>query len=361
MRQILLALFVLSFSYSNLFAQDGYTIKLKVTDQADKKVFLAHYYGKPLPTIYKVDSATLDKKGNAVIQSTDKIIGGLYLIILDDNAHYFEFLLDNGQKMDITASVAKMPMDVTFKNSPENDRFFKYVTFLSEVSSRHQQLTADMAKAKTKQDSAAIQEKFRAMSVDVTQFRKDYIKQHPNTLLSNIFLALEVPEVPTVKKQDGTVDREAQYKQYKEHYWDNFDFSDERLVYTPLLEGKLEEYFTKLVPGIPDTFNKEADIVVKKSRASKEMFKFVVHWLTNYAQESNLMGMDAVFVHMVESYYMKGDAYWLNPGTLQKYIDRARSIAPNVIGNLAPELKVKKMDNADFSLNGLDAKYTLLV
>jgi hypothetical protein len=52
------------------------------------------------------------------------------------------------------------------------------------------------------------------------------------------------------------------------------------------------------------------------------------------------MGMDEVFVYMVENYYMKGDAYWLDNDGLQKYYDRAAKIAPNLIGNLAPEIKM---------------------
>ena len=147
----------------------------------------------------------------------------------------------------------------------------------------------------------------------------------------------------------------------KKHFWDNVDFSDERLVYTPLLDSKLEMYFTRLVPSIPDTFSADADKIIAKARASKEVFKYVVHWLTTYAQESNIMGMDAVFVHLVENYYMKGDAFWLNSGTLQKYIDRAKSVAPNVIGNIAPPMKMEKRDGGNITLEDVKAKYTLLV
>ncbi|MBW7914035.1 MAG: redoxin domain-containing protein [Taibaiella sp.] len=361
MRHILLTLLFIGSSCHLLFAKDGYTVKLKFTDLKDQKVFLAHYYGKPLPTIYKVDSATIDSKGVGLLQSDAKIIGGLYLLILADNSSYTEFLLDNGQMMEMTLSKAKLPLAVSFKNSPENERFQQYVSFLDKVSKQHKELSDDLAQAKTTKDTAAIQEKFRALSIDVSRFRKDYIQQNKGTLLANIFKALETPEVPELKKEDGTADNEARYIWYKEHYWDNVAFEDERLVYTPLLGNKLQEYFGKLVLAIPDTFNTEADALVKKARASREVFKYVVHWITTYAQESDIMGMDAVFVHMVENYYMKGEAFWLSSGTLEKYVERARSIAPNVIGNIAPELKLQQMNGKEVSLHDLDAKYTLLV
>ncbi|HEY9176625.1 MAG TPA: redoxin domain-containing protein [Flavipsychrobacter sp.] len=361
MRHILLTLLFIGSSCQLLFAKDGYTVKLKFADLKDQKVFLAHYYGKPLPTIYKVDSATIDSKGMGVLQSDREIIGGLYLLILQDNTSYTEFLLDNGQSIEMNITKEKLPVGVTFKNSPENERFQQYVVFLDKVGKQHKELMATLAQAKTAKDTAVIQDKFRALSVDVSRFREDYIQKHSNTLLANIFKALETPEVPEMKKEDGTIDNDARYRWYKEHYWDNIAFEDERLVYTPLLGNKLEEYFSKLVPAIPDTFNAEADALIKKARASKEVFKYVVHWITNYAQESDIMGMDAVFVHMVENYYMKGEAFWLNPGTLEKYVDRARSIAPNVIGNIAPELKLQQLDGKQVSLHEVDAKYTLLV
>lgn len=361
MRHILLTLLFIGVSCHVLFAKDGYTVKLKFTDLKDQKVFLAHYYGKPLPTIYKVDSATIDSKGMGVLQTNTKIIGGMYLLILQDNTSYTEFLLDNGQAIEMTITKEKLPVGVTFKNSPENERFQQYVVFLDKVGKQHRELSANLAQAKTARDTAAVQEQFRALSVDVSRFRKDYIQKNPNTLLTNIFKALETPEVPEVKKEDGTVDNDARYRWYKDHYWDNVAFDDDRLVYTPLLGNKLEEYFSKLVLAIPDTFNAEADALIKQARASREVFKYVVHWITNYAQESDIMGMDAVFVHMVENYYMRGEAFWLNQGTLEKYIERARSIAPNVIGNIAPELKLEQTDGKQVSLHGIEAKYTLLV
>jgi len=72
--------------------------------------------------------------------------------------------------------------------------------------------------------------------------------------------------------------------------------------------------------------------------------------------------MDEAFVYLVENYYMKGDATWLSSEELSKYTDRAMKIAPNVIGNLAPEIKVPNVTaKKDESLLNLKAKYTLLV
>ena len=74
------------------------------------------------------------------------------------------------------------------------------------------------------------------------------------------------------------------------------------------------------------------------------------------------MGLDEVFVYLVENYYMKGDAFWLSNEELSKFIDRAQKISPNMIGNLAPELKLPNVaTKKEESVHDMKAKYTLVV
>ena len=181
--------------------------------------------------------------------------------------------------------------------------------------------------------------------------------------MANIFNALKVPEVSKGKHllEDGTEDSSFAYTYYKEHYWDDFDFQDDRLIHTPIYDGRLDEYFNKLVLPIADTVQKEADIILQKAKGTKDMFKYTLWWLTRFTESSKIMGMDAAFVYLVENYYMRGDAYWLSTEDLEKYIDRAQKIAPNVLGKIAPELKMPDVNGNIHSLHELDAKYTLLI
>src|SRR4051812_46071458 len=109
-------------------ARDGYRIHLKMSGVKDSMVYLVHYYGKPLPNIYKTDSARMDKNGVAVFDRKDSaLVGGIYMMLLSDRTTYFEFLLNQGDDMSVTADKTKLPEGVKFKNSPENERFQEYV------------------------------------------------------------------------------------------------------------------------------------------------------------------------------------------------------------------------------------------
>jgi peroxiredoxin len=344
-------------------AKNGYRIQLKLTDVKDSIVYMAHYYGKPLPTIYKSDSAYFDKNGLAVFESKEEVTGGIYMMLLSDRKTYFEFLLNNGDEFSITTAVKDLPDGIKYKNSPENEQFLDYIKFLKGFGKKQMEYQEEIAKAKTTEDTTAIQQKYAGVSKTLTDYRKNFTDKHPGTLLTNIFNSMEQPTVPenVQKKPDGTSDSMATYLYYKNHYWDKFNFQDDRLINTPIYDSKLEEYMNKLVYPYEDSMIKESDILLAKARGTKDMFKYTLWWLTRNAEQSKIMGMDAVFVYLVENYYMKGDAFWLDNETLEKYIDRAHKIAPNVIGNVAPEIKLPDMNGKQHSLHDLKAKYTLLL
>ncbi|OSZ78603.1 hypothetical protein CAP35_10235 [Chitinophagaceae bacterium IBVUCB1] len=344
-------------------AADGYKIRIKFSDYKDSMIYLAHYFGKPLPTIYKADSAKVDKNGIAVLSSKDTTLGGIYMILFEDKTRYFEILLNNGDNFSINVSSRDITGTLQFAGSAENERFTKYMNFLGDFGKKNQALESELAKAKTKTDTVAVYEKGKKLGKELTNYRTDYTKQYPNTLLTKIFNALKVPEVPagTHYMPDGTVDSAFGYNYYKSHYWDGFDFTDDRLIHTPLYDTRLDEYFNKLVLPLPDSVEKEADILLAKTRGRKELFKYTLHWVTQWAQNSKVMGMDEVFVYMVENYHMKGDAYWMDNETLKKYVDRAQKVAPNVIGNIAPELSLVGLDGKDIKLSSVNSKYTLLI
>ena len=365
MKRLSLIAAMLVMGFTQARAAHSYHIHLKMPGVKDSMVFLAHYYGKNRPTIFKTDSAYF-KNGEADMKSDDpEFTGGIYILYLSDMATNFEVLMNKGDDMTITAPIGKIPEDITFKGSPENERFEEYVKFLKNYSTGEDKLKKELADAKTAADTAKVRKKAVEESKVLEDYRHNYVKKYPGTLLSAIFNAIESPKVPEGDHflEDGkTKDSTFAYRYYKSHFWDGFDFRDDRLIYTPIYDAKLEEYFSKLVLPWTDSVEKEADVLLKKCKGTKDVFHYTLWWITRYAENSKVMGMDEVFVYLVENYYMKAEAFWLKPDELSKFIDRAQKIAPNVIGNIAPEIKLPNIaTKKEESLNGTKAKYTLVV
>ncbi len=365
MKRITLIALLLLLSMAQSFGRDGFHIHLKMPGVKDSMVYLAHYYGVNRPKIFKSDSAYF-KNGEADFTNKDPdFVGGIYILFLSDYKTNFEVLLNKGDDMTITAPIANLPDGLKFTNSPENTRFEDYVKYLKEYGAREEKFKKELAAATTKDDTAAVRKKAVASSKELNKYRADYEAKYPGSLLAKIFKGIETPEIPEGDHflEDGkTKDSTFAYHFYKKHFWDGFDFHDDRLIYTPLYDAKLEEYFSKLVLPWTDSIEKEGDILLKKAKGSKDVFHYTLWWLTKYIEDSKVMGLDEVFVYLVENYYMKGDAFWLTNEELSKFIDRAQKISPNMIGNLAPELKLPNVaTRKEESVHDLKAKYTLVV
>jgi peroxiredoxin len=235
--------------------------------------------------------------------------------------------------------------------------------FLKGFAEMQQSLQKQYAEAKSPADSTKVREKMVSTSKGLTEYRRAYVGKHSNSLLASIFNALEIPQVPEGKHYlaDGKEDTLFGYNYYKAHYWDGFNFKDDRLIHTPIYDAKLDEYMNKMVMPYEDSVIKEGDMLLAKVRGQKELFKYTLWWLTRNAESSKIMGMDRVFVYLVENYYMRGDAYWLDNEALGKYYDRASKIAPNLIGKVGAEIKMKDLDNKEVSLSGIKSDYTLLI
>jgi thiol-disulfide isomerase/thioredoxin len=94
----------------------------------------------------------------------------------------------------------------------------------------------------------------------------------------------------------------------------------------------------------------------------EETFKYTLWYLTRWTETSKVMGMDEAFVYLVENYYMKGMATWIDSAQLEKYIKRARDIAPNMIGQPAMNLLMQDTTGTNtVPLSSVKADYTVLI
>ncbi|NCX95751.1 MAG: DUF5106 domain-containing protein [Chitinophagia bacterium] len=346
----------------------GYQISLKMPGvHDDSMVYLVHYYGKGGGTIYKSDSAKF-KKGIAKFNHHDSFFcGGSYMLLLSDGKTFFEFLLDRNDNIEIEANMNELPFGLKFKGTgaDENIKFLDYQRYAKEYGEKQQGLLKELKEAKSKADTNEVRKKGDKIAKEFADYRKNMIKDNKGTLLSAILSALEKPEVPEGDHflADGkTKDSTFGYKYYKAHFWDGFNFQDDRLIYTPLYDGMLDEYMNKMVVPWTDSVQHECDMLLKKVKGTRDLFHYTLWWTTRFVENSKVMGISDVFVHLVEQYYMKGDAFWLTPDELQKYYDRARKMAPNVIGNIAPELKLPNViTKKEESMMNTKAKYTLVV
>ena len=356
-RFFLLIIFCIAVFHS--IAQTGYHITVHIPGMKDSTCYLANYYGEKQ---YVKDTAKSDANGNVVFQRSKPLPGGIYIFVYPDK-HYFEMIVDKQQQFSMETSWANPIEDMKVTGSTDNELFYDYLKKAIGLQKKAADLDKQMSGAKTKSDSLAIKKQLQQIGDDMDNLKDDYVKNHPETFLATVFRAIPEPVVPkdTPVLANGRKDSTFPYRYFKNHFLDNISFTDHRLLRTPIYGSKIDRYMNQVLPQVPDSIIKEGDVLVAKAQPDTEMYKYLVWYLTYNSETSKIMGMDQVFVHMVETYYLSGKTWWVDTSTMRKMVDRASKIAPNLIGNTAPELALPDTSQKLQVLSKVNAKYTILV
>jgi peroxiredoxin len=335
---------------------EGHRIQFKVKGYKDTTAVIAHYYGDN--QYIAKDTARFDTKGNLIFEGKKDLPEGVYLLVLPRN-RYVEFLVgEQYQSMEFDTLDPISSMKI--KEGQENQVFYSYQKTMSQKAKDAAPVKAALSKSKNPDTTAKLKAQLEAIDKEVKSFREKLFADHPSTFSVKLFKAAMEPEVPPARTlPNGRKDSLFQFVYYRDHFFDNIDLADDRMVRTPLFHNKVEQYIEKLTLQIPDSINFYADKLLGMAK-SKEAFKYIVWWVTNSYEKSQIMGMDAVFVHMAKNYYLSGKAYWVDSAVVNKIRERAKILEPILIGKKAPNMWLTDTTGKLFTLDGFKAKATVL-
>jgi peroxiredoxin len=361
----LFLLSLLSFSVS-AFAGDakGYDLKFTVKGLKEgSNCIIAHYhYNFQL----KKDSVKSNAKGEFEFKGEEKYPSGMYLIIFPDasaNKKYFDFVMDDVQNFSLETDTTDYIKGMKVKGSEENRIFFEYQHFISKQQKLIEPLREQFKKVKNNKDSSKLlQDKMTAIDKEVKAYKTGLEQANSKMFIAKLLKATDEPEIPEAPVQaDGKKDTLFVYHYYKTHFWDNFDFSDERMLRTPVFHPKIKQYLDKLTPQIPDSINIGVDYLIERGKANPEVFKYLVNLLVYDYESSKRMGFDAVFVHIVDKYYTGNQVNWLDSTRMYKVKERAFILKPLLLGKKAQNISMQDSTGKTISLYDVKAKYTIVV
>lgn len=312
---------------------------------------------------YKADSAQVNAEGIIHFNAAEPYKPGFYYLMLPDNSTQVQIIIDADQTFSMTASRSNPVLTMKVEGSLDNQLLYETMMFEYNQRPKFQQVANQM---KSVPAGSAQYQELKAQQDALGEERRAYLNkiftEHAGTLFASFKEAGQNPSFETIKKPDGTLDTAKQVWTYRTRFWENVDFNDERLLWTPVIANKLKRYINELTPQNPDSIRVAASFLVDQVLDKPEYFKFFANWITlNYEPtKTTLMDSEAVFVHMIENYFTYERAFWSDSVEVHGLQLRAYEMSASLVGKKGPNVTANDPSGTPRSIYDLKSPYILV-
>ena len=353
---------VLMCAMTNLNAQNSYKFTFKGATLSDGRYYVAQHFRDKF---ILVDSAAA-QSGSVVFNGKKKLDTGVYTLLDSKQKKMFDFMVDDSRTFSIAFDEKYTNAGMKVQGSQANTLMYAYMAKLDWANSQSKAINERMKDPATQQAAQADMEKLRD---EMNTFQDSYMATNARyrfTQLVRISQPVEVPQAIPAGSADTSL-RDWQARYYRTHYWDNVDFSDHTLIYTPQLFDKMNYYFFGLLYYQDcDTITRYAHNVLDRVAADSTMLRYFLDFITpHYERSTKNIGWDQVFVNLVNDYYLAGKCPWATKADLYSKKQTVDFLSQSLIGAMGQELLMadtnQSTDPKDWiSSHAFPQKYVML-
>lgn len=345
---------ILSLAYSSAQANaDSTLIEVYIDDLSAGKVRLVGVVGDQN---YLADSTVANGLGHFTLRRKSPLAPGFYTWLLPGQKN-FSMLIDKEQKFTIRADADDFLN--TLKTDYSVNTKLLYESFRLQTKQEPELNQLAEAMKNNPPNSPAFQQA-KARQAQIVEERKAALeamyKKNPDAFFTKFKIAGQNPDLMDFKKPNGDLDTLRQLLDYRGRFWDNVDFSDRRLLNTPVVSNKLRRYIKELTPQNPDSIIKVADALIRRVQPHKEYFKFFTNWiaLTYENGKTTVMDGEAVYVHIIKNFFKPGVAFWSNQKEIDALQKHVSEMEPSLMNRKGPDVTAKDvLDGQMKSIYGL--------
>lgn len=356
-RRLCLTLVLGLFALLSLAKAEGIRIKGTITGYEGSDAFLSMMYGG---NQYMVDTAKV-VNGTFTFESIYHLESGVYLVILPPTKSFLILVDRNIPEFSFTADVNHINNTIRFDKSSDNTEYYAYYRFFGKKKMTLDKIKKDYDAQVNEPDKVALLSRMQQEKKDIIAYQSALIARIPGTLTAAM-VKCELPvEVPAFNGSPEEINLQ-KYRFQREHYFDNVDIADERLIRAPrsVLVDRVDFYLDNLIPNQPDSIIKGVDELLARCEKTPVSYRFFLTHIFNKYREAKSIGMDAVYVHIAEEYIAKGKTPWIETQEKDEVLAAVKLISPTLIGKVAPDFTVQTQSGKDISLHSIQSPYTVL-
>lgn len=355
-----LLLLFLTFISIQAFGQ-AYKIDLKLPLAANKKAQLAYHY---LDKIYIADTCHLDASGVGTWEGDTLLPQGLYKVYIDNDNH-FDFLLGFDQEFRLS-NQSFIGTEMKIKGAAETEEFVAYLIFLEGLKKRSADLNQNLQTTSNATEKATIKNKLNELNQEMHAYWSAVGNRLPNSfvhkfIIANYVPALDISTLPEEIQNNDSLLLIERFEYQHQHFWDNFDYADERFLYTPFYKQKLSTWFTKVLYPAYDSVKPAVYEFLEDVKPHERIFQFATSFFLNNSINSKIMGMDALFVDLAHDFYFSGEAFWANDESMEKIRENVLFMKDNLLEKTAPDLTLEGLNGEFYNLHQIESELTILL
>jgi thiol-disulfide isomerase/thioredoxin len=346
----------------------GYSIEVTVGSvPANTPVWFAMYSDDTSPVI---DSLPTDAAGKVLFAGEEPLKAGMYKVYLQgEQKPVVDVFITEGESQhfslsfDGTAGMASLEV----QGSPENEFFAGCLHFLSEKQQQAQVLNARMEEYREQPDSvAAIGARLQQFGAEVQNKWSEVYTAFPYSTLALFLKAVREPAVPEPSISPLTPNRDSAMQSYymnyyREHFFDNIDFSDARILRMPFLSNSFRIYYLRILPLDKDILMERTEFLIGKATANREVYEYVVHNRYDFFRNAPYPELGGIAPALAEKYIISDSAAWSDKAFVTRALHFINVSRLNPEGAPATNLILQDSTGKTIALYDVEAPYTVLL
>ncbi|OIP00648.1 MAG: hypothetical protein AUJ98_07365 [Bacteroidetes bacterium CG2_30_33_31] len=327
-------------------AQTSHFLYYKLNGCASKKAILYNVRGE---SSVGIDTAYLQQSGGFAFSNIEKYPAGMYVVSFNDSV-YTEVIL-NDEDIVLEANIENILMTMEVRKSVENQILFgywQYAIMIKDSVNKYNLTRQKILQAtygNENKQSLKLYEDINRLNDKLYDFIDEEKKLHPESFAPKLLLSYQIPSYRRYLAGNGNLPYDSEKEYYWNHFLDNVDFSDPRLLNSKVVYVTISDFITNFGgPATTKNYNNIISKVMALANSNEEVYQYCLNlFIKNF---DNTIWED-VFVYLIDNYYT--NSFNLNESIRKYYVNKS-----TIIKNLKPGKKAPSIILPDSAGNLVD-------
>jgi len=329
-----------------------YSVRIQVDSIPTRKAYLFEYIGMKTNMI---DSARIAPDGSFAFSLPQSAHPGLYRIVVGPD-QFWDFIF-NREQIRMKTSFNAIIDSLKVLESKENQLLNEYMQFYVGINRKGEALQrlAALYKPGDPFREQVMKELQKVRNMDPESVTRDIITKHPKSFAAG-FLKMELsPRVPS------NVPRQDELNYIIEHFWDEIDFRDTVMMYSPGLPNRIRLFFSLYQRAYPPAelegaMKKGLDRLMSAAAVNDILFEFILQDVADWAERTDF---EDFFGYLTEFYLAQASCTdEKRKAEIGEIVASYQKTAP---GKIVPEIVIPREHDGALILSEIPARYKLIV